>query len=83
MIAGHKGMEQRFRPWAGPGPDDVAATAEELGAGETGGSVRDRAVAVLSRAATRTDAGLFFVPPDAAPLRNGIGALLRAPMAAV
>jgi hypothetical protein len=69
--------------WAGPGPDDVAATAEELGAGETGGPVRDRADAVLSRAATRTDAGLFFVPPDAAPLRDGMGALLRAPMAAV
>ena len=69
--------------WAGPGPDDVAVTAEELGAGETGGSVRDRADAVLSRAAARTDAGLFFLPPDAAPLRDGVGALLRAPMAAV
>lgn len=69
--------------WAGPGLTDAAATAEELDAGETGRPVRERADAVLSRAAACTSAGLFFVPPDAAPLRDEVGALLRAPRAAV
>lgn len=69
--------------WAGPGPADAAATAEELGAGEAGRPVRDRADAVLCRAAARTGAGLFFVPPDADPLADGVCALLRAPLAAV
>jgi hypothetical protein len=39
--------------------------------------------AILSRAAACTGAGLFFVPPDAVPLADGVAALLRAPLAAV
>ncbi|MBO0804844.1 MAG: hypothetical protein J2P25_17445 [Nocardiopsaceae bacterium] len=65
--------------------DDPSSTsmAEEPDAGEEGRSVRDRADAILSRAAARTGAGLFFVPPDAAPITDGVAALLRAPLAAV
>lgn len=37
---------------------------------------------VLGQAAARTGAGLFFVPPDAAPIADGVAALLRAPLAA-
>ena len=70
-------------PDAGDGDGLPAATTEELDDGEPGTPVRDRADAILSRAAARTGAGLFFVPPGAAPLADGVAALLRAPMAAV
>lgn len=63
------------------------ATGEAAGAGEAGGSVKekilDRPDAMLARSAALTGAGLYFVPPDADPLADGVGALLRAPLAAV
>jgi len=74
--------------WVGPGLAD-AATADtataEAGSGEPGAPwpTRDRADAALARAAAGTGAKLFFVPPDADPPLDGVGALLRAPLSAV
>jgi hypothetical protein len=69
--------------WIGPGPADVAATKEELRERGVSLTVSDRGDAALVRAAAGTGAGLFFIPPDADRPRDGIGALLRAPFAAV
>jgi hypothetical protein len=69
--------------WTGPGMPDVASDKEQLLQRGVTGVVPDRADAALARAVAGTDAGLFFIPEDADPLRDGIGALLRAPLAAV
>lgn len=69
--------------WVGPGPAD-AATAKTLpGEREAPRRARDRADAALVRAAAQTGAKLFFTPPGADPPREGVGALLRAPLSAL
>jgi hypothetical protein len=69
--------------WVGADPADAAVSAEQLRARGDGNPVPDRADAALARAACGTDAELLFVPPDADPPAGGIGALLRAPAAAL
>jgi hypothetical protein len=69
--------------WVGQDPADVAVSAEQLRARGAGNPVPDRADTALARAACGTGAELLFVPPDADPPAGGIGALLRAPAAAV
>lgn len=68
--------------WVGPGLAD-AALAAEPGEREAPWPARDRADAALARAAAGTGAKLFFIPPDADPPLDGVGALLRAPLSAV
>lgn len=69
--------------WVGPDPADAAVSAEQLRARGVGNPLRDRADAALARAACGTNAELLFVPPDTDRPADGIGALLRAPAAAV
>ena len=67
--------------WVGPNPADAAIAKEQLtGRGITALGT-DRADEVLVRAAAGTGASLFFIPPDAGRPRDGVGALLRAPVA--
>jgi hypothetical protein len=80
---GAAGPEPLGTAWIGPAPTDVAADREELEQRGVSRTVPARADAALVRAAAETDAELFFVPPDADRPRDGIGALLRAPLAAV
>lgn len=63
--------------YAGPGLAEIGLTADELRERLVTGIVPDRVDAALVRAAAGTDARLFIVPPGEAPLRDGIGALLR------
>lgn len=69
--------------WVGPDLADAAVSAEQLRARGVGNPLSDWADAALARAACGTDAELLFLPPDADPPAGGIGALLRAPAAAV
>jgi len=69
--------------WIGPGLGDVATTREQLTQRGVADPVRDRAGAALARAACGTGATLSFMPGDADLPAGWIGALLRAPLAAV
>jgi hypothetical protein len=69
--------------WIGPGLSDVASTAEQLVQRGIEGPVMDRADAALIRAACGTGAALSFMPGDADLPAGWVGALLRAPLAAV
>jgi hypothetical protein len=69
--------------WIGPGLADVACTPEQLVQRGVADPVKDRADAALARAACATDAALSFMPGDADLPAGWIGALLRAPLAAV
>jgi hypothetical protein len=69
--------------WIGPALADVASTAEQLVQRGIEGPVMDRADAALVRAACGTGAGLSFMPGDAGLPVGWVGALLRAPLAAV
>lgn len=68
---------------------DAAAGQEQLAAFGVTRPVRDRADAALARSAAGTGASLHFLREDpaagngAAWPRDGVGALLRAPLAAV
>jgi hypothetical protein len=70
--------------WIGPGMADLATEKEQLldrGIADPG---NDRADAAVARAIAGTHASLFFIPrDDANPPRDGIGALLRAPLSAL
>jgi hypothetical protein len=69
--------------WTGPGMTDVASDKEQLLQRGVTDVVPDRADAALARAIAGTDAGLFFIPEDADPPRDGVGTLLRAPLPAL
>lgn len=69
--------------WVGPDLADAAVSAEQLRDRGVENPLRDRADAALVRAICGTDAELFFLPQDADPPAGGVGALLRAPAAAV
>jgi hypothetical protein len=69
--------------WIGPGLADVASLPEQLVQRGVEEPVKDRADAALVRAACATGAGLSFVPGEAALPVGWVGALLRAPLAAV
>jgi Bacterial archaeo-eukaryotic release factor family 2 len=69
--------------WIGPNMADVAAAEEQLTERGITPLGQDRADEALARAAAGTDASLFFIPADAGRPRDGVGALLRAPLAAV
>jgi hypothetical protein len=68
--------------WAGPKLGDAAVSAEQLRGLGVAQPFRDRADAILIRAVCGTDAELYFLPDDADPPADGIGALLRAPASA-
>jgi hypothetical protein len=70
------------KAWIGPKPADAAVTKEQLTDRGITALGTDRADEVLVRAAAGTGASLFFIPPDAGRPRDGVGALLRAPIAA-
>jgi hypothetical protein len=70
------------KAWIGPKPADAAIAKEQLTERGITPLGADRADEVLVRAAAGTGASLFFLPPDAGRPRDGVGALLRAPMAA-
>ncbi|HEX5598782.1 MAG TPA: Vms1/Ankzf1 family peptidyl-tRNA hydrolase [Micromonosporaceae bacterium] len=63
--------------WIGPDPTDIGMTADELRALAVPDPVEVRADAALLRALSATDASIALVDPDEAPLRDGIGAVLR------
>jgi hypothetical protein len=69
--------------WIGPGMSDLASEKQQLldrGIADPG---TDRADAAVARAIAGTDAGLYFLPRGADPPRDGVGALLRAPLSAL
>jgi hypothetical protein len=68
--------------WAGPNLADAAASAEQLLALGVAQPFSDQAAAIVVRAACGTDAELYFLPDDADPPADEIGALLRAPASA-
>jgi Bacterial archaeo-eukaryotic release factor family 2 len=63
--------------WIGPGPAELATSADELRERGTAEPVRDRADAALLRGLVLTDAELFFVPAGEPVPPGGIAALLR------
>lgn len=69
--------------WIGPGLADVASMPEQLIQRGVTDPVQDRADAALARAACGTGAALSFIPGDADLPVGWVGALLRAPLAAV
>ncbi len=68
--------------WLGPEPADAAAAEEQLSGQGTTPLGTGRADEALVRAAAGTDASLFFIPQDMSRPRDGVAALLRAPLAA-
>jgi hypothetical protein len=68
--------------WIGPGMADAAIEREQLAEQGVTDPVTDRADEALARAAAGTGAELHFLAPDAAET-GWVGALLRAPVAAV
>jgi len=69
--------------WIGPGMADLASAKEQLLDRGIDDPASERADAAMARAMAGTDASLFFLPRDADSPRGGIGALLRAPLAAL
>ncbi|HTU74147.1 MAG TPA: hypothetical protein VMG38_11580 [Trebonia sp.] len=69
--------------WIGPGLADVATDPEQLVRRGVADPVMDRADAALARAACGTGATLSFIPGGADLPVGWVGALLRAPLAAV
>jgi len=69
--------------WIGRGLADVASTREQLTQRGVPDPVMDRAGAALARAACGTGATLSFLPGDGGLPADWVGALLRAPLAAV
>lgn len=69
--------------WIGHGVADVATTREQLTQRGVDDPVMDRADAALARAACGTGATLSFMPGDEDLPAGWVGALLRAPLAAV
>ncbi len=69
--------------WIGPGLADVATAPQQLIQRGVVAPVQDRADAALARAACGTGASLSFMPDDADLPVGWVGALLRAPLAAV
>ena len=69
--------------WIGRGLADVATAPEQLIQRGVVDPVQDRADAALARAACGTGATLSFMPGSADLPAGWIGALLRAPLAAV
>jgi hypothetical protein len=63
--------------WTGSGGAQLAMTADALAERGVAQAVRDRADAAIARAVACTDADLFFLPDDAEPPAEGIGATLR------
>lgn len=63
--------------WVGPDPTDIAVDPEQLRAMSVPDPVRVRADAALLRALAATDAALALVSFEEAPLRDGLGAVLR------
>lgn len=68
--------------WIGPGMADAAAERDQLAGLDITDPVSERADEALARAAAGTGAELHFLAPDAAET-GWVGALLRAPVAAV
>jgi hypothetical protein len=69
--------------WVGPGMTDAATDMDQLLERGVSRPAEDRADAALVRAAAGTDAELHFLPEDADQPAGGVGALLRAPAAAL
>jgi hypothetical protein len=69
--------------WIGPGLADVALAPGQLIQRGVADPVMDRADAALARAVCGTGAQLSFMPDDADLPAGWVGALLRAPLAAV
>jgi hypothetical protein len=69
--------------WIGPGLADLASEKEQLLDRGIADPASERADAAVARAMAGTDASLFFLPRDTDPPHDGIGALLRAPLAAL
>jgi hypothetical protein len=69
--------------WIGPGLSDAASTREQLTGRGVADPVMDRADAALARAACGTGATVSFLPGNAGLPVGWVGALLRAPLAAV
>lgn len=63
--------------WIGPGGTELAQAPQTLADRGVATPVRDRADAAIVRAIAGTDAELFFLPDDAEPPADGIGATLR------
>ena len=81
LLAGELGTEAMA--WIGPKPGDAAATREQLTERGITPLGTDRADEALVRAAAGAGASLFFIPADVGRTRDGVAALLRAPLAAV
>jgi hypothetical protein len=78
VAAGMAGTLKALR--AGLASDLLVAGDPDAAAGAEADAGR---LDALVEAAAGTGAGLFFLPPDADPPRDGVAALLRAPLAAV
>ncbi|HXT89464.1 MAG TPA: hypothetical protein VN714_09410, partial [Trebonia sp.] len=69
--------------WIGPGMAEAAVDARQLDARADAWPMTDRAGAALARSIAGTGASLHFLPADTNPPRDGVGALLRAPLVTV
>jgi hypothetical protein len=69
--------------WVGPELADAAASGEQLRGPGLANPLRDRVDAAVARSVCGTGAELLFLPPGTDAPADGIGALLRAPAAAV
>lgn len=69
--------------WIGPGMAEAAVDARQLDARADAWPRQDRADAAIARSIAGTGASLHFLPTDTNPPRDGVAALLRAPLAAL